>query len=92
MTLSADRSKLTNNLSAGLFATLYRVALQDFTFNAGDRAIAGNQFRHAMAKPHVQHAFGGRFTRFAFIHLNNAGPGAPRDVEPGHRIAMTVRI
>ena len=58
--------------------------------DAGDTAVGGHQAGHPVAEPHVDQALAAAVEQGADERLEDARPGAPRDVEPRYGVAVPV--
>ena len=64
--------------------------LQHGAAHPGDHAVGEDQLVHAAAELELHPARGDRRPHPPFERLDDARPGAPRDVEAGHRVAVAV--
>ena len=64
--------------------------LQHGAAHPGDHAVGEDQLVHAAAELELHPARGDRRPHPPFERLHDARPGAPRDVEAGHRVAVAV--
>ena len=64
------------------------VGRQHVAAHTGDDAVGGDQARHAVPEPYVDEAVATGVEERAHERLEDARPGAPGDVEPGHRVAV----
>ena len=64
--------------------------LQHGTAHPGDHAVGEDQLVHAAAELELHPARGDRRPHPPFERLHDCRPGAPRDVEAGHRVAVAV--
>ena len=84
--------EVTDHLARAAFSPLDIVRFEDRARDAIDGAVGNGQGIDAVAEPERQPAACLRFAGPPFERLDDARPGPPGHMEPGHRIAMAHRV